>query len=68
MKILNQFDLTEQGEPKYITYFYHKYNKFVWKVTTNGKDCAITIAENLGINKQMKSSHTLPKYILNSLD
>mgnify|MGYP003151298124 CR=1 FL=1 len=67
MKILNNIDLTKEGEPKYITYFYHKYNKFVWKVITNGNACPLGIAEEVGINKDMKFGSSLPKYILNAL-
>ena len=67
MKYLNEIDLTEENEPKFITYFYHKYNKFVWKVTTNGESCAKSIAEKLKINKDMKHSNKLPKYISNNL-
>lgn len=67
MKILTKTDLTKEGEPRYTTYFYHKYNKFVWEVVTNGESCAITIAEELGINKDMKFGSSLPKYITNNL-
>lgn len=67
MKILNKVDLTEEGEPRYITYFYHKYNKFVWEVVTNGNMCAKSIANECGINKDMKYGSKLPKYILNKL-
>lgn len=67
MKILNEIDLTKENEPKYITYFYHKLNKFVWKVTTNGNTCALSIMDELNINKQMKFSSSLPKYITNNL-
>ena len=67
MKILNKVDLTKENEPKYITYFYHKYNKFVWEVITNGEKCPISIASYLNINKDMKFSSSLPKYISNNL-
>jgi hypothetical protein len=67
MKILNKVDLTKENEPKYVTYFYHKFNKFVWEVTTNGTKCAPFIADELGINKDMKSSNNLPKYIKDNL-
>ena len=67
MKVLNKIDLTKDGEPKYTTYFYHKYNKFVFEVITNGESCAIIIAKECGINKNMKSGSKLPKYILNKL-
>jgi hypothetical protein len=67
MKLLNKVDLTKENETKYITYFYHKHNKFVWEVTSNGTKCAISIAEELGINKQMKNSNKLPKYIKDNL-
>lgn len=67
MKILNKVDLTNEGDEKHIIYFYHKYNKFVWEVTSNGKECAISIAEKCGINKEMKYSMSLPKYIKNKL-
>jgi len=67
MKLLNKVDLTKDGEQKYTTYFYHKQNKFVWEVTTNGKKCALSIMDDLGINKQMKFSSSLPKYIKDNL-
>ena len=67
MKILNEVDLTKEGEPKFITYFYHKYNKFVWKVITNGTECAVSIGKGLKINKDMKFGAKLPKYISNNL-
>ena len=67
MKLLNKVDLTKDGEPKYTTYFYHKYNKFVWEAVTNGDACAISIAEECGINKDMKSGSKLPKYISSKL-
>lgn len=67
MKTLKEIDLTKQGEPTYITYFYHKDYKIVFKVITNGNDCAIGIARECGINKNMKFSNKLPKYIINSL-
>ena len=67
MKILNKVDLTKEGEPRYTTYFYHKYNKFVWEVVTNGKHCPVSIADECGINKDMKFGSKLPKYILNKL-
>ena len=67
MKLLNKIDLTKEGEPKYIIYFYHKLNKFVWEVTTNGERCAIQVADDLGINKEMKHGYKLPKYISDKL-
>ena len=67
MKLLNKVDLTKDGEQKYTTYFYHKQNKFVWEVTTNGTKCAPSIMDDLGINKQMKFSSSLPKYIKDNL-
>jgi len=67
MKLLNKVDLTKDGEQKYTTYFYHKQNKFVWEVTTNGTKCALSIMDDLGINKQMKFSSSLPKYIKDNL-
>ena len=67
MKYLNEVDLTKDGEPKYTTYFYHKYNKFVWKVVTNGTRCALVIRDELKINKDMKFGSSLPKYITNNL-
>lgn len=67
MKLLNKVDLTKEGEAKYTTYFYHKNNKFVWEVMTNGGSCPVSIAKECGINKDMKFSHKLPKYILDNL-
>lgn len=67
MKYLNKVDLTKDGDEKYTTYFYHKYNKFVWEVVSNGEKCAISLAEELKINKEMKHGSKLPKYILNKL-
>jgi len=67
MKILNKVDLTKEGESRYITYFYHKYNKFVWEVITNGKQCAPAIAKELNINSAMKFGTKLPKYITEKL-
>jgi N-acetylglucosamine kinase-like BadF-type ATPase len=68
MKILRKVDLTKEGEPRYTTYFYHKYNKFVFEVITNGDSCALSIAEKCGINKDMKFSSVLPKYIQRQID
>ncbi len=67
MKILNKIDLTKDNETAYTTFFYHKFNKFVWEVKTNGEKCALSIMDELGINKEMKHSNTLPKYIQNKL-
>jgi hypothetical protein len=67
MKLLNKVDTTKENEPKYVTYFYHKFNKFVWEVTTNGTKCAPAIADELGINKDMKFGSSLPKYITDNL-
>lgn len=67
MKILQKIDLTKEGEPKYTTFFYHKFNKFVYEVTSNGESCPISLAEECGINRDMKFSNKLPKYILNNI-
>lgn len=67
MKTLNKIDLTKEGEPKYITYFYHKYNRFVFEVTSNGKKCASSLMDEVGINKAYKFNSKLPKYIKDKL-
>lgn len=66
-KVLQKIDLTKEGEPQYTIYFYHKFNKFVYEVITNGNMCPVSIADECGISRDMKSHHTLPKYILKAL-
>ena len=67
MKTVKKIDLTKEGEPRYTTYFYHKDSEFVWEVVTNGKHCPLSIADECGIHKDMKSDSKLPKYILDKL-
>lgn len=66
-KLLNKVDISGNSKEKYTTYFYHKYNKFVWEVVSDGTKCPLSIMDEVGINKQMKFSHKLPKYISNNL-
>ena len=66
-RTLKKIDLTKDGDPKYTTFFYNKNDSFVYEVVSDGCMCAISIAEKCSINKSMKHSTKLPKYITKDL-
>lgn len=56
-----------QKEVNYTTYFYHKNFSVVYKVITDGKKCALSIRDELGLSKCLRFGAELPKYILKKL-
>ena len=67
MKKLITIILSEENEPQFTTYFFHKEKDSVFKVVSDGRSCSITLAERIEIGKDYKSGSYLPKYILNKL-
>lgn len=65
MKILVEINTAKENEEKYTTYFYHKYNKFVYKITHGGGagNCVASLRKEYDINSGMLSNSKLPKYI-----
>ncbi len=62
MKELVKVALTK-GTSGYTTYFYHKHSPIVYQVFSAGKDCPVSIAEKLGIDRRLRFSSELPKRI-----
>ena len=63
MKELKEVILSKENEPTYITYFYHKLSSVVYKVVSNGSECAVSLGDKIGVSRSFNFRSTLPKYI-----
>ena len=67
-KTITEIDITIEGEDKYCTYVYHKDCKEVHKYIHNGFMCIAELRKRFDIPNGMRTTPTLPKYIIKTLN
>ena len=67
-KTITEIDISIEGEDKYYTYVYHKDCKDVYKYIHDGFLCVAALRKRFNIHNDMRTTPTLPKYILKTLN